>query len=203
MNTDKPSFSSSIYKNPFKIIIFTNLGLDLILSRPALLCFAVCHFFHIDMNCIPAPSEMVSNAHELLSPLPPFQPHLSLSKCAATFIFLTVSTRLFFSSSSENTSGASFRNFWSSWDTMAHYIVGSKVWLWRAVTWPMACFSTLCGIVWEVGSDGVAGRIKEQVVFIVLQYFQLGCICLLDLKRCSKCLGICANFHYVLFLPLP
>ncbi len=41
---------------------------------------------------------------------------------------------------------------------MAHSQVGPRLWLWRAVTWPMVHFSTLLVLAREARSKRVAGR---------------------------------------------
>lgn len=51
---------------------------------------------------------------------------------------------------------------------MAHSRAGPKVWLWRAVTWPMVHLSTLFGLTQEARSNRVAGRLELKMVFIRL-----------------------------------
>lgn len=49
---------------------------------------------------------------------------------------------------------------WGSGDGMAHFRAGPGVWLWRAVTWPVAHFSTLFGLARQTRSSRVAGRLE-------------------------------------------
>ena len=43
---------------------------------------------------------------------------------------------------------------------MSHFRAGPKVWLWRAVTWPVAHLSTLLGLAWEARSSRATGRLE-------------------------------------------
>lgn len=121
--------------------------------------------FHVGMRCIPAHSERVGHAHGPLFLFPPSvqMPYL--------FTFFAVSS-IIHSSSKElrrgNTLVVVFGIFCSRGDTMAHSRARSKVWLWRAVTWPLAHLSTLFELAREARSNRVAGKLELKVVLIGL-----------------------------------
>lgn len=66
-------------------------------------------------------------------------------------------------------------------ETMAHSRARPKVWLWRAVTWPVAHVTTLFGHARDARSNRVAGRLELEMVFIsqccvdraLLQFFNI------------------------------
>lgn len=110
-----------------------------------------------------------------------------LSKCPTSFTIFTVFFTLPLSSfpsiihsSSKglrkgSTLGGVLGIFCNSRGTMAHSRVGSKVWLWPAVTWPLAHLSTLFGLAQEARSSRVAGKLELKVVLIGLFVRPLKC----------------------------
>lgn len=57
---------------------------------------------------------------------------------------------------------------WGDGQIMSHFRAGPKMWLWRAVTWPVAHLSTLFGLAQEARSNRATGRLELNMVFIRL-----------------------------------
>ncbi len=140
--------------------------------------------FHIGTRCIPTHSERASNAHGPQSPFPPpllllvplslYPNILPLSPSsqfphAAPFTLFLHHLLVFKRSEQREYVGCGFWDICSRGDrqSMAHSRAGPKVWLWRAVTWPMVHLSTLFGLAREARSNRVAGRLELKMVHLM------------------------------------
>lgn len=111
----------------------------------------------------------------------PFSPY-SQFPCSAPFILFLPSSVLL---QEDRGKGGSIsdelsRISCSSGDGMA------KVWLWRAVTWPLAHLSTLFGLAQEARSHRAAGRLELKMAFIRLFVRTLCCLtaCVVWTEHC-------------------
>lgn len=134
---------------------------------------------HIGTRCIPAHSE----SGKARGPPSLFPLSLSLSffwslcrypnvlfhldRCFLT-LHLFLHHLLFRRSEEREHIGCVCWEFCSSGDRqrMARSRARLRVWLWRAVTWPVAHLSTLFGLHQQAGSNRVAGRLELKLEFI-------------------------------------